>query len=189
MLTKVGTWTLVATTLAISLGALSVQAQPISSLNPFVQVAVQHVGDFFRGQQGATYVIVVTNGGSAPAGGTPVTVIDSLPLGLTLTSIAGAGWTCDASSASCMRSDALSFFPGQNTYPPITVTVNVSPTAPSTLTNSVSVSAVGIPTSGPATDVVAVGPGTTVPILSAWGLASLAVALCTVGLLFRPRNW
>jgi uncharacterized repeat protein (TIGR01451 family) len=105
---------------------------------PSLSITKSHTGNFSQGQQGANYVVTVSNAGSAaPTSGT-VTVTETLPSGLTLVSMAGSGWAC--ASFACTRGDALG--PGMN-YPAITVTVNVSATATSPQVNQVSVSGGG----------------------------------------------
>jgi len=98
-----------------------------------------HTGNFTQGQTGATYTITVSNIGSGPSSGT-VSVTDTLPASLTLTSITGNGWTCVSATVTCTRSDAL---PGGASYSSITVTVNVSASAPSSVTNTAAVSGGG----------------------------------------------
>ncbi len=100
-----------------------------------------HTSVFTRGQTGATYILTVSNGSGAGTAAGAVTVSEILPAGLTLASMAGSGWTCPAPMApTCTRSDALG---GGSSYPPITVTVNVSAAAPAQLTNRASVSGGG----------------------------------------------
>jgi hypothetical protein len=65
---------------------------------------------------------------------------DTIPTGLTLVSMAGTGWTCAANS--CNRADALAS--GQS-YPSITVTVNVASNAPASVTNVATVTGGGSP--------------------------------------------
>jgi hypothetical protein len=60
--------------------------------------------------------------------------VDSLPADLTLVSISGTGWTCSGNT--CTRGDVLS--PGSS-YPAITVSVSVSPSAAAQVTNIVNV--------------------------------------------------
>ena len=60
-----------------------------------------------------------------------VTVTDTLPLGFTLVSMAGTGWTCPDNT--CTRTDGLA---GGASYPPITVTVNDGQSANNTVTRS-----------------------------------------------------
>ena len=105
---------------------------------PVLTVTKTHTGNFTQGQQNATYTVTVSNtAGTGPTTGT-VTVTDTLPSGFALVSMAGTGWTCPSNS--CTRSDALN---GGSSYPPITVTVNVSFSASSPQVNQVSVSGGG----------------------------------------------
>jgi hypothetical protein len=62
-----------------------------------------------------------------------VTLVDTLPSFLTATSITATNWTCDLPSLTCTRSDVLGI---GGTYEPITVTVNVAPNTPATVTNT-----------------------------------------------------
>jgi uncharacterized repeat protein (TIGR01451 family) len=102
-------------------------------------IAKSHTGNFTQGQIGATYSITATNSGSASTSGT-VTVTDTLPSGLTATDITGTGWTCVLGTLTCTRSDALA---AGSSYPAITLTVNVSLSAPASVTNTASVSGGG----------------------------------------------
>jgi uncharacterized repeat protein (TIGR01451 family) len=99
-------------------------------------VVKTHTGNFTQGQVGATYSITVTNSGSATTSGL-VTVVDTVPTGLTATAISGTGWTCVLATVTCTRNTALA--PAAS-YPVITLTVTVSLTAPATVTNLVTVS-------------------------------------------------
>jgi uncharacterized repeat protein (TIGR01451 family) len=122
--------------------------------SPILSIAKTHSGSFMQGQSGATYSVTVSNGMLAgPTSGT-VTVTETVPSGLTLVSMAGSGWTCPSGGTTCTRNDALA---GGVSYPAITVTVNVSVTAPSTVTNQVSVSGGGSVTAG-ASDVTTLTP-------------------------------
>jgi uncharacterized repeat protein (TIGR01451 family) len=102
-------------------------------------ITKSHSGNFTQGQTGATYAITASNVGSASTSGT-VTVTDTLPAGLTATAVSGTGWTCVLGTLTCTRSDALV---AGSSYPAITLTVNVSLTAPASVTNSASVSGGG----------------------------------------------
>src|ERR1043166_4891352 len=106
---------------------------------PDLTITKTHVGNFSQGQVGATYSITATNSGSAATSGT-VTVVDTLPAGLTATAISGTGWSCVLGTLTCTRSDALA---AGSSYPLITLTVNVANNAASSVTNSVSVSGGG----------------------------------------------
>ncbi len=106
---------------------------------PDLTVAKAHTGNFTQGQTGATYTIVVTNAGTNPTTAA-VSMVDTLPAGLTATAISGAGWTCTLATLTCTRSNALA---GGASYPAITLTVNVSASAPGSVTNVATVSGGG----------------------------------------------
>jgi probable HAF family extracellular repeat protein len=97
-------------------------------------ITKNHNGNFTPGQNGATYQIGLTNSGTGPTNGA-ATVTENVPNGLTLVSMTGANWTCTANT--CSRSDSLN---PSAAYPPITVTVSVSASAPASLTNQATVS-------------------------------------------------
>src|SRR5207248_1299446 len=99
-------------------------------------IAKSHTGNFIQGDSGDTYTLTATNSGTGATSGT-VSVADTLPTGLTATAISGSGWSCTLATLTCTRSDALA---AGSSYPAITVTVNVSGTASSSVTNSASVS-------------------------------------------------
>jgi hypothetical protein len=107
---------------------------------PALTVTSAHTGSFTQGQTGVAYTLTVTNAGAASTNGTAVTVIDTVPVGLIPMSIAGSGWTCAQPAGPCTRTDVLA---AGASYAPITLTANVSPTAPSGATNQVSVSGGG----------------------------------------------
>ena len=122
---------------------------------PSLGITKTHASNFTQGQNGATYTVTVSNNvAAAPTSGT-VTVTDTVPAGLTLVSMAGTGWTCPAAGNACTRGDVLA---GGASYPPITVTVNVSPSAASLVTNQVSVSGGGS-ASAATSDLTAVNAG------------------------------
>ena len=90
--------------------------------------------------QTVTYTVTVKNIGASASSGT-VTVTETPPMGLTVTALAGAGWTCTIPT--CTRSDALA--PAAS-YPDITVTASVGANvAPGTVTNTAVVSGGGDP--------------------------------------------
>jgi uncharacterized repeat protein (TIGR01451 family) len=103
---------------------------------PDLTITSAHTGSFGRGDIGRTYTLVVTNVGASSALA-PVTVTDTVSTGLTVASMSGAGWSCQASGPPCTRADSLA--PGAS-YPPLLVTVNVAANAPSTATNTATVS-------------------------------------------------
>lgn len=112
---------------------------PAAAAAPDLIVLKTHTGNFAQNQTGATYTITVQNVGSAATSGT-VTVVDTVPTGLTATVIDGTGWSCTLSTKTCTRSNSLS---AGTSYPPITLTVDVASNAPATVTNSVTVSGGG----------------------------------------------
>ncbi|HEY6306747.1 MAG TPA: hypothetical protein VI488_09870 [Candidatus Angelobacter sp.] len=111
--------------------------------NPDLTVASAHAGSFKQGDTGDVYTITVTNVGDRPTNAL-VTVTESQPFAMMVTNITGAGWSCNMSTLTCTRAgtaaDALA---AGASYPPITMTVNVSVTAPPTVTNTVQVSGGG----------------------------------------------
>lgn len=106
---------------------------------PDLAIQSSHTGSFSTGQGGFTYTLTVTNSGNAPSSGT-VTVIDSLPTGLTATAMSGTGWACTLVSLTCTRADALG---ATRPYPAITLTVNVAINAGANVTNTATVSGGG----------------------------------------------
>ncbi|HWX53888.1 MAG TPA: hypothetical protein VN176_04775 [Verrucomicrobiae bacterium] len=114
--------------------------------------------EFERGAKGATYTITVSNSaGAGPTLGT-VTVIDTLPAvqhTFVPTAIGGTGWTCNLGTLTCTRSDSLA--PGAS-YPPITLTVNVTKNIREHVTNSATVSGGSDPNSHTANDLTHILP-------------------------------
>ena len=107
---------------------------------PALTITKTHTGPFIQGQQGATYTLVVSNSVSAAATNGTITVTEMVPTGLSLASMEGLGWTCPSGGTTCSRSDVLA---AGASYPAITATVNVAATAPSSVTNQVSVTGGG----------------------------------------------
>ena len=129
---------------------------PSSSLS----ISKTHAGNFTQGQIGATYTVTVSNAANAtPTNGT-VTVTETVPTGMTLMSMVGAGWSCPGTAANnCTRSDALA---AGASYPAITVTVNVAGNAGTPLSNLASVSGGGSAPSS-SSDVTVINPGNSGP--------------------------
>jgi len=116
----------------------------VVSTDPEINLEIDksHTGDFTQGQVGAEYTLSVKNNGPDASTGT-VTVTDSLPTGLTATAISGTGWNCVLATLTCDRSDSLA---AGDSYPDITMTVDVANNAPATVINSGTVSGGGDPT-------------------------------------------
>ena len=102
-------------------------------------IATAQAGTFTQADAGDTYTITVTNSGTGATSGT-VTVVDTLPSGLTATGLTGAGWTVNFPTLTATRADPLA---ANGSYPALTLTVNVSSTAASSVTNTATVSGGG----------------------------------------------
>ncbi len=141
-------------------GSASANATDAATIlaQPALSVAKTHLGNFAPGRVGPPYTVTVSNAAASLPTSGEVTVTETVPAGLTLVSMAGAGWTCASPSNTCSRSDAL---PGGASYPPITVTVNVASGAASPQVNSVSVSGGGS-ASVAASDIATIAAGYTV---------------------------
>jgi len=140
--------------LSVSGGGMSAPVNTTPTVTvaaPLLSIAKTHTGSFNLGQQGATYSVAVSNGGSAGATNAKVTVTETVPSGETLVSMSGTGWTCPgtAGANTCDRSDTL--FTSAS-YPAITVTVNVAANATSPQVNQVSVSGAGMTSSASVSD-------------------------------------
>jgi uncharacterized repeat protein (TIGR01451 family) len=120
-------------------GTANPRSSAVSGGSIDLAIAKTHSGNFVQGQTASTFTITVNNPGTLATTGS-VTVVDSLPLGLTATALSGTGWTTSLGTLTYSRSDALA---AGSAYPAITLTVSVATNAPSLLTNSVSVSTGG----------------------------------------------
>jgi len=107
---------------------------------PDLTIAKSHTGTWSLGALGKTYSLTVSNVGGIATDGSTVTVVDTLPTGLTATAIAGSGWSCTLATLTCTRNDALA---NAASYAPVTVTVDVANNAPANMTNTAVVSGGG----------------------------------------------
>jgi hypothetical protein len=123
---------------AVSGGGQTATASDTLISRQFIGLTVTsaHAGSFSQGQTGAAYSIAVTNIGQYSTIAA-LTLVDTVPAGLTATAISGSGWNCTLATLTCTRGDVLD--PGHS-YPAVVVTVNVSSGAPSQVINAVSVS-------------------------------------------------
>jgi uncharacterized repeat protein (TIGR01451 family) len=123
--------------------ALSTASTPVNVTvalpSPDFTIASTHSGNFIQGQTSAFYALTVTNSGPGATTGT-ITVADTVPTGLTATSIAGSGWSCTQPAGPCTRSDIWST--GAQ-LPAITLAVNVASNAPAAVSNVATVSGGG----------------------------------------------
>ena len=101
---------------------------------PLLTITKSHTGNFAQGDIGDVYTLTVTNVSGAPFTAGLVTVTEYPPTGMSVTSMSGAGWTC--SVPNCTRTDVL--LTGQS-YPSISVVVNVASNAATSVTNQVTV--------------------------------------------------
>jgi uncharacterized repeat protein (TIGR01451 family) len=85
----------------------------------------------------ATYSLTVANeaGPGVDREQAAVTVVDTLPAGLTFASASGPGWSCAAAGqvVTCSRGSTLA---AGRAYPPVTLTANVGPGAVPQVTNA-----------------------------------------------------
>lgn len=87
--------------------------------------------------QNATYSLVVSNNGPNAESG-PITVVDTLPSGLSYVSSSGSGWSCSASgqTVTCTRTGSVA---SSASAPTLTLTVAVASSASGTKTNTATV--------------------------------------------------
>ena len=142
-----------------SQSATDLDLTTIDSAEPVFTVEAANVGNFVFGQMNEAYTITISNMGALASSGT-VTVTDTVPAGLTLTTMSGSGWSCIAPT--CTRTDPLN--PGGQ-YAAILANVNVASNAPAQVTNGVTVSGGGAPDAG-ATDVTTISAAPSPMLLS-----------------------
>jgi uncharacterized repeat protein (TIGR01451 family) len=113
----------------------------VGASTPDLAISASHSGSFHAGDSADIYTILVANVGAGATNGL-VTVTDTLPAGLTPTAASGSGWTTSisGSTVTATRSDPVS---GGGSYPALTLTASVGSSAPTSVTNSVSVSGGG----------------------------------------------
>jgi uncharacterized repeat protein (TIGR01451 family) len=101
-----------------------------------------HVGNFTVGSNG-TYTLRVSNatGVALDPEVNTVTITDTLPAGLTFVSGVGTGWSCSAAAQVVTCTHAPPLAPGAS-FPDLTLTVAVGPTAAPAVTNTATVSSV-----------------------------------------------
>ncbi|GEP41036.1 hypothetical protein BGE01nite_03270 [Brevifollis gellanilyticus] len=117
----------------------------------------------FQAGDSASYTINVSNTGTGNTQGL-VAITETLPAGLTATSLTGTGWTITqgtGATVSATRSDAL--LPGQS-YPPLTLNVTIATNAPTSVISTAHVSGGGDSiaannSASATTSVLGAGPG------------------------------
>ena len=118
----------------------------LTVVSPDLRLNKSHSGNFTVGVTG-TYTLTVDNGlGTAPTSGT-ITVIDTLPAGLTYVAAGsgGTGWSCSAAGQviTCTSSSVIGA--GATSANPFSILVNVGATSVPLVTNSATVSGGGEP--------------------------------------------
>jgi uncharacterized repeat protein (TIGR01451 family) len=124
-------------------GSDTITLPPIADL----VVSVSHSGSLYVGRTAASgdplpYIIEVNNIGNGSTSGT-VTVVDSLPSGMTATAISGGGWSCTLGSLTCTRNDSLAASTSWSGSNAITVLADVTGGAGTIGTNTATVSGGG----------------------------------------------
>ncbi|MGA7316946.1 MAG: Ig-like domain repeat protein, partial [Silvibacterium sp.] len=137
---------------------------------PTVMVSKSHTATFTQGQQGVPFTINATNNGPGSTGNPTTnsanafTVTDTLNSAFSYNSFSGTGWSCSATgqTVTCTNNSAVA---QGSSYTPLTIDVNVSPTASTTTSvpNQVSVSGAGAENTTSNTDSVTILPA---PVLS-----------------------
>ena len=131
---------------------------------PSVSVSKSHTGTVTQGQQGVPFTVSISNSGPGPtgdptAGKNPLTVTDTLNSAFSYANFSGTGWSCSAAgqTVSCANDSAVA---QDSSYSPLTIDVNVSPTANTTTSvpNNVSVSGGGAKNATSNTDNVTILP-------------------------------
>jgi uncharacterized repeat protein (TIGR01451 family) len=111
-----------------------------ASAQPDLTLTKSHTLQFARGSFG-TYRLEVGNLGTVTSSGA-VTVTDTLPSGLSALSASGTGWSCVIANptVTCTQTGSV---PASGAAPPIQVSVSVDQAAPSSVTNTATVSGGG----------------------------------------------
>jgi uncharacterized repeat protein (TIGR01451 family) len=126
-----------------------------------LEIKKTHVGGIVAGGS-TTYNITVKNLGPSDAVasvGSPITVVDTLPTGMTFVSASGAGWSCTAVGqvVTCVLTSPIA----NGTTVPLDIATSVSPTLPAgTVTNTADI------TTSPAPDPVSSNNSATDAVLS-----------------------
>jgi hypothetical protein len=133
-----GTWQLFVANQSLGAsGSINSWQLNITTIPPTISVTCSHTGNFYEGETGAQYSVVVSNAGLGPTGGSvPAMVVDTLPAGLTPTAANGPGWNCAISNqtVTCIQTNQTA---AGTSAPTLTLTVNVGPVTLTSLTNTV----------------------------------------------------
>ncbi|HEX7408304.1 MAG TPA: hypothetical protein VF515_11730 [Candidatus Binatia bacterium] len=149
---------------------------------PDLRITITHTGTFGAGEVG-TFTLTVTNVGNAPTTG-PIVVTDNVPLGMTLVSAGGPGWTCTVLTIRTVRCVNPGPLAPKAAPLVITITVRVDENAPLIMVNTATVSTEGDtdPANNSARDMVHRGP-VPAPVVSTRALLALVAMLIGVACL------
>jgi uncharacterized repeat protein (TIGR01451 family) len=164
--------------LGVGLGEMDVTVLGVTQLCPALQISKSHVGDFAAGGTGQ-YTIMVTNTGSY-TNQFGVTVVDSLPAGLSYASHTDATWVRQGSTTTFINNTKVG--PGQ-ALPILQLTVNIAANAPGVVFNNVSANTTGN-TDGTNTPTVPSSPARQTPMET----ARQATLTQTTTILVCPRT-
>lgn len=130
---------------------------------PDLTVTMRHIESFAQGETGKRYTIAVNNIGDAPTAGT-VTVTGTLPVGLTASTMAGSGWSCNVGTLTCTRTEPIA----AAATSVIVLSVNVANDAPFHVTSGATVSGGGetVTTNNSAADRTVIHPTGTCALFS-----------------------
>ncbi len=106
-----------------------------SQRSPLLNLAMTCTAPFKKGGTG-TYEIVISNHGNSSTSDM-LTLVITLPTGLTCKSLRGSGWKFDKKTLTCKHSSILE---AGSSYPPIKLVVNVDRDAPNSVTPTIAVS-------------------------------------------------
>lgn len=127
--------------MGMDFGTLSVQVLGTCEVCPAVAVDKTHTGTFLAGSTGE-YTITVTNSGVITPS-EPVSLVDTLPAGLSYASHSGAGWTLVGTPGAAVTFVNDRALAPASTLPPLELTVAVAANLTGTLTNTVMVTTPG----------------------------------------------
>jgi hypothetical protein len=115
-------------------------SQTVNANTADLAISKTHVGTFTQGGTGI-WTLQVTNNAAvqtAATDGSTVTVTDTLPTGYTLASFTGSGWSCSGTGVVTCTSTAIVNGAG-DTFPLISLTVNIPANSPVSVSNTASV--------------------------------------------------
>jgi len=160
-----GTWSLYfnqtenSTTGATAGWCLNFTENPVT-----VTATTESTDSFTQGQQGAQFTVNIKNNGTGPTGdptggSNPLTVTDTLNAAFSFVSSNSTGWNCGVSgqTVTCTNDSAIA---QGSSYPALTLTVNVSPSAtPAQVSNTFNVTGgAGVTATSSNTDTVTILP-------------------------------